>query len=92
MTATTVMTTAEMAEFVANGYLGFDGLVSDSLNKKALIELTDLNPVKVSNAVRASSLLPKTRGISETKRGVATPESLSPLSKCYPSVCDRRDA
>lgn len=78
------LTTAEMAEFVANGYLRFDGLVPDSLNKKALIELTDLYPVKVSNAVRASGLNPKTRGISETKEGVATPESLSPLSECYP--------
>ena len=78
------LTTAEMAEFVANGYLRFDGLVPDSLNKKALIELTDLYPVKVSNAVRASGLNPKTRGISETKERVATPESLSPLSECYP--------
>ena len=78
------LTTAEMAEFVANGYLRFDGLVPDVLNQQALEELRDLYPLKLGNAVRATGLNPDELGITKAKEGVQTPESLTPLSECYP--------
>ncbi|MEC8480292.1 MAG: hypothetical protein VXZ17_01435, partial [Pseudomonadota bacterium] len=78
------LTTQEMAEFVAAGYLRFDGLVPDAINQNAVVELQDLYPVKLSNAVKASGKNPKDLKIAQPKEGVVTPESLTPLSKCYP--------
>ena len=87
------LTTAEMAEFVANGYLRFDGLVPDVLNQQALEELRDLYPLKLGNAVKATGLNPDELGITKAKEDVQTPESLTPLSECYPPLfCNRRDA
>ena len=78
------LTTQEMAEFVAAGYLRFDGLVPDAINQNAVVALQDLYPVKLSNAVKASGKNPKDLKIAQPKKGVVTPESLTPLSKCYP--------
>ena len=78
------LTTAEMASFVADGYLRFDGLVADAINQKALAELTDLYPVKLGNAVKSTGANPGDLGIRDKNEETYTPESLTPLSECYP--------
>ena len=52
------LTTAEMAEFVANGYLRFDGLVPDAQQESTNRADRPL-PRKGKNAVRASGLNPR---------------------------------
>ena len=41
------LTTQEMAQFVAAGYLRFDGLVPDAINQNAVVELQDLSLIHI---------------------------------------------
>ena len=71
------LTTQEMARFVAEGYLRFDALVPEDLNRRVIPDLQALESVKLRQAI----------GI-EAEDGPEHPESLTPLSQCYaePSV------
>jgi hypothetical protein len=69
------LTTREMARFVADGFLRFEALVPAELNEPVLAELADLERVKLRQAVGAPPLDAR----------VAHPESLTPLSACYPA-------
>ncbi len=69
------LTTLEMARFVADGYLRFDALVPDELNVRVIEELRSLESVKLRQAV----------GVPPEGPGLAHPESLTPLSACYPA-------
>jgi hypothetical protein len=68
------LTTEEMARFVADGYLRFEALVSADLNQRIIEELLGLEHVKVRQAV----------GAPPDGEGVEHPQSLTPLSDCYP--------
>lgn len=69
------LTTVEMARFVAGGYLRFDALIPDDVNVRVIEELRALEAVKVRQAVGA----PPEGGEP------AHPETLTPLSECYPA-------
>lgn len=69
------LTTREMARFVADGFLRFDGLVPPELGERVLGELRDLESIKLRQAV----------GAPPGKTELAHPESLTPLSACYPA-------
>jgi hypothetical protein len=68
------LTTIEMANFVADGYLRFDALVPDDLNERVIEELRALESVKLRQAV----------GVPVDEAGPDHPQSLTPLSQCYP--------
>ena len=69
------LTTEEMARFVADGYLAFEGLVPDDVNERVIEELRALANVKFRQAV----------GQTPGDDTVVYPESLTPLSECYPA-------
>lgn len=69
------LTTREMARFVADGYLRFDALVPAEHNERVFEELSALEPVKLRQAV----------GAPPGEVELAHPESLTPLSACYPA-------
>ena len=69
------LTTEEMAHFVAEGVLVFEGLVPADLNERILEELRVLANVKLRQAA----------GAPPGDDVVAHPESLTPLSACYPA-------
>jgi hypothetical protein len=75
------LTTREMAQFVVNGYLRFDGLVPDSINQRVIGELGKLFPIKLRNAVEGIGL---PGGDAPADPEVTFPETLTPLSECYP--------
>lgn len=77
------LTTQEMADFVVNGYLRFDGLIPAAINERALTELAELYPVKMRTAVESMGLDADKMGF-KAKEGVSPPESLTPLDECYP--------
>ncbi len=64
------LTTKQMAEFVANGFLRFDGIVPADINERAIAELEQLN---------AGRLLPST-----DLDAMRPPESGTTLDDCYP--------
>lgn len=68
------LTTAEMARFAADGYLRFDALIPDDVNKRVVEELSALFQVKIKHAIG-----------QEVTDGLDFPESLTPLSECYPA-------
>ncbi len=68
------LTTLEMARFVADGYLRFDALVPDDLNRRVVEELRSLETVKLRQAL----------GVAAEGDGLDHPHSLTPLSRCYP--------
>ena len=67
------LTTQEMARFVAEGYLRFDALVPEDVNQRVIAELEALASVKLRQAIGRAAL-----------GEVEHPESLTPLSRCYP--------
>lgn len=69
------LTTLEMARFVADGFLRFDRLVPDEINARAVDELGALE----SNKLRQIA------GKPTDDSGPPRPESLTPLSECYPT-------
>lgn len=64
------LTTKDMAEFVANGFLRFEAIVPDELNQRALVELERLNAERLRPAAELDALRP--------------PASGTPLDACYP--------
>ena len=73
------LTTREMADFVVNGYLRFDALIPQSINDAVIDELRALSEVKIGQAMQAFGM-----PASELASNVQHPESLTPLSECYP--------
>lgn len=71
------LTTSEMARFVAQGYLRFDALVPDHINRAALDVLPDLESAKVG-------ALLATMGVGQGQNHPGQPASLTPLADCYP--------
>ncbi len=77
------LTTREMAQFVVNGYLRFDGLVPKSINERVLEELETIHAAKMRQAIESVGM--DASGFPEPPPGaVRHPESLTPLSECYP--------
>jgi hypothetical protein len=77
------LSTAAMAAFVADGFLRFDALIPEPLNRAALEEMKALAPGKLRRTLhglggRAGRL---DRGIESQE----SPESLTPLEACYPA-------
>jgi len=68
------LTTREVARFVSEGFLRFDALVPEDVNGRVLGELQALASVKLRQAVGVAA-----------EGGVSHPESLTPLSECYPA-------
>ena len=71
----TRLTTAQMADFVADGYLRFDAVVPAAINDAALGELGALEGPKIRQVL----------GLRPEGAGPPRPESLTPLSQCYPA-------
>jgi hypothetical protein len=65
------LTTLQMADFVANGFLRFDHLVPAELNERAIVEMEQLN---------AERLLPS----NTHPDAMRPPHSGTPLDECYP--------
>lgn len=68
------LTTLEVARFVADGYLRFDALVPDEINRRVIDELGSLAKVKIPLAL----------AVPAEEGELARPESGTPLSGCYP--------
>ena len=78
------LTTREMADFVVNGYLRFDGIVPDEINNRAVEELGLLYASKMRQIVEGMGGNPdKIAPTAENEP--ERPESLTPLSECYPA-------
>ncbi len=69
------LTTQEMARFVADGYLRFDGLVPQEINEPVIEELRLLEVNKINQML----------GVPLQEGGPQQPASLTPLSQCYPA-------
>lgn len=69
------LTTQEMARFVADGYLRFDALVPEEINRAVIEEL------RVIEANKFNQML----GQPLEEPGFPLPASLTPLSGCYPA-------
>ena len=77
------LTTREMAQFVVDGYLRFDAMVPEDINSRVIDELRDLQAVKLRYAM-ASVGMKAPAGSEVEIPDIAHPESLTPLSACYP--------
>lgn len=69
------LTTQEMARFVADGYLRFDALIPEDINRDVIEELRLLEENKINQIV----------GLPADAGGPPRPASLTPLSQCYPA-------
>ena len=78
------LTTVEMAQFVLNGYLRFDALIPDSINQRIIEELSELYSVKMRQVVESIGLNPDDV-VKPPPQDVHHPDSLTPLSACYPA-------
>ena len=67
------LTTLEVAQFVADGFLRFDALVPDDINHRIVAELGQLAATKIPLALAQPS----------EEGAIARPESGTPLSECY---------
>ncbi len=77
------LTTREVAQFVVDGFLRFDALVPESINQRVLAELGTLYTTKMRIAMGSMGLDPDTYAEAPASP-VQHPESLTPLSECYP--------
>ena len=77
------LTTQEMADFVVDGYLRFDALIPKSINKQVIEELSVLYATKMRQIVVSMGGDPE-RIAPAPSPEVERPESLTPLSQCYP--------
>ena len=68
------LTTQQVARFVADGFLRFDALIPDSINKPVIEELRLLESNKINQIF----------GQPTDAAGPPQPASLTPLSQCYP--------
>lgn len=78
-----LLSTAAMADFVADGFLRFDALVPERLNCAALDEMKELAPGKLRRALHGLSGSPGT--LPSGSDSIESPESLTPLEDCYPA-------
>jgi hypothetical protein len=69
------LTTLEVAQFVADGFLRFDSLVPDELNQRVVAELAGLAKAKIPLAL----------GMPGGEEEMDRPDSGTPLSECYPA-------
>ncbi|MFT5794585.1 MAG: hypothetical protein ACI9OF_002643, partial [Saprospiraceae bacterium] len=69
------MTTAQMAHFVAEGYLRFDALIPDEINQRIIEELARVETNKIKQVI----------GQPVDAGGPVLPASLTRLSQCYPA-------
>jgi hypothetical protein len=67
------LTTREVSQFVAQGFLRFDGLVPEELNERVIEELGPRFRAQIAQLVGAEGA------------AVEHPESLTPLSRCHPA-------
>ena len=78
------LTTREMAQFVVNGYLRFDALIPTEINERVITELSSLYTVKMRQIIE--SMGGNADDFAKTpEQELARPDSLTPLSECYPS-------
>lgn len=70
------LTTEEMARFVANGFLRFDGLIPDDINQSIIEDLRLLEVNKLNQIL----------GQPTDAGGAPQPNSLTPLSQCFPAT------
>lgn len=68
-----LLTSAEVAQFVAEGYLRFDALVPDDVNERALEEMRQLMPIKLRQATGLEPEDDRERPVTGTR-----------FSACYP--------
>lgn len=68
------LTSLEMARFVAQGFLRFDALVPEDLNRRVIPELEEIESQKLRQAV----------GQTPLPADSPVPQTLTPLSRCYP--------
>lgn len=68
------LTTEEVAQFVADGYLRFDALIPEDINQPIIQELAPLEANKLQQMF----------GQPADAGGPPRPASLTPLSQCYP--------
>ena len=68
------LTTREMGQFVADGFLRFEAIVPQDLNERVIEELAARFPAQVAQLV----------GAPAPENAPREPESLTPLSRCYP--------
>jgi hypothetical protein len=73
MTKENLLGSAEVAQFVAEGYLRFDGLVPDELNARVIEEIRTLMPIKMQLAVGQEPATDCERPVTGMR-----------LSGCYP--------
>lgn len=80
------LTTVEMARFVTDGYLRFDGVVPERINTRIIDELNTLSQAKMRQIFRAmeAQKAPEDTAPAQTDE-VERPESLTSLSACYPA-------
>ncbi|MEM7098539.1 MAG: phytanoyl-CoA dioxygenase family protein [Pseudomonadota bacterium] len=77
------LTTQEMAQFVVNGYLRFDGLIPAQINASIIEELSNLYAIKMRQIADAMGLNPDQLAKAPAL-DVPRPDSLALLSECYP--------
>ena len=70
------LTTREMAQFVADGFLRFDEIVPNDINARVIDELRELASIKLRQAAGG--------GVAESADQVEYGRTLAPLSECYP--------
>ncbi len=68
-----LLTTREMSQFAAEGYLRFEALVPDEINGRAVEEMGQLHPSKLQRIL----------GQAVESAEIEQPASLTPLSECY---------
>lgn len=72
-----------MADFVADGFLRFDALVPEPLNRAALEEMKALAPGKLHRTLHGLS--GRSGALAAAPAPQESPESLTPLEDCYPA-------
>jgi hypothetical protein len=77
------LSTAAMAAFVADGFLRFDALIPEPLNRAALEEMKALAPGKLRRTLHG--LGGRAGRLERDIEPQESPESLTPLAACYPA-------
>jgi len=77
------LSTAAMADFVADGFLRFDALIPEPLNQAALEEMKALAPGKLRRTLHG--LGGRAGRLERDIEPQESPESLTPLAACYPA-------
>ena len=78
-----LLSTAAMADFVADGFLRFDALIPEALNQAAWKEMKRLAPGKLRRALHGLS--GRSGALEAGPLAQNSPASLTPLEDCYPA-------